>query len=171
MKLDWLKTIAPTVAAALGGPLAGVAVEVLGRVLGMEAATIDDIQQELQSGQLSGEQLAAIKQAELELKAKEQELGFKFEELVFKDIADARAREVAVKDNTNRVLAYGVIGAFIAMVGATLAGWTKVDSVLAGTLIGYLSAKAEQVLAYYFGSTKGSADKTALIAKAASKTN
>ena len=59
-----------------------------------------------------------------------------------------------------------MVGAFIAMVGATLAGFAKVESVLAGTLVGYLSAKCEQVLAYYFGSSKGSEQKSALLAAA-----
>ena len=82
------------------------------------------------------------------------------------DVKSAREREVRVKDNVNRILAYSVVGAFIAMVGATLLGYAKVDSVLAGTLVGYLSAKCEQVLAYYFGSSRGSQEKTAMLAKA-----
>jgi len=53
------------------------------------------------------------------------------------------------------------------LVGATLLGAAKVDGALAGTLVGYLSAKAEQVLAYYFGSTAGSARKTELLAQSA----
>lgn len=167
--MDWLKTLAPTVASVLGGPLAGLAVDALGKAFGWEEATTEKVNEVLQSGNLSGDQLAAIKKAEMDLKAQEQELGFKFEELAFKDVADARNREVQVKDHTNRNLAYFVIAAFIAVVIATLLGWTKAESVLAGTLIGYLSAKAEQVLAYYFGSTKGSADKTAAMAKAMEK--
>jgi hypothetical protein len=63
-------------------------------------------------------------------------------------------------------LAYAVVGGFLALVGSTLLGFANVDSALAGTLVGYLSAKAEQVLAYYFGSTRGSAEKTALLARA-----
>lgn len=162
--MDFLKTLAPTLATLLGGPLAGLAVDLLGPKLGITNATKDKITAALQNGQLSGEQIVAIKQAELEAKAKEDELGFKFTELEFKDLDSARQREMAVKDNTNKVLAYTIVGAFIAMIGATLLGWAKVDSALAGTLVGYLSAKAEQVCAYYFGSTKGSADKTRLLA-------
>ena len=56
--------------------------------------------------------------------------------------------------------------AAVTLVGSPATTQAQVDSVLAGTLVGYLSAKAEQVLAYYFGSTKGSADKTALLADA-----
>lgn len=162
--MDWLKTIAPTLATVLAGPLAGLAVEAIGSAIGITDATKDKINDALQTGQLSGEQIVALKQAEIDMKTKEQEFGFKFEELVFKDRDSARQREMAVKDNTNKILAYTIVGSFVAMVTGTLMGWAKVDSVLAGTLVGYLSAKAEQVLAYYFGSTKGSADKTKLLA-------
>ena len=162
--MEWLANIAPTLATALGGPLAGLAVEAVGSAMGWTDTTKEKVQDLLQAGTLNGEQLTAVKRAELDLQAREQELGFKFEELVFKDRDSARTREAAVKDNTNRILAYVVVGSFIAMVASVLLGTAKVDGVLAGTLVGYLSAKAEQVLAYYFGSTKGSADKTALLA-------
>lgn len=82
------------------------------------------------------------------------------------DRKSARERQTATKDHTNTVLAYTVVGAFIAMIGATLLGYAKVESVLAGTLVGYLSAKAEQVLAYYFGSSKSSDRKTELLSQA-----
>ena len=165
MNMDWLKTIAPTVATALGGPLAGLAVDALGKAFGWEESTTEKVQELLASGQLNADQIAAIKVAEMDLIKHERELGFKFDELLIKDRDSARQREAAVKDNTNKVLAYVVVGAFIAMVASILMGWSKAESVMAGTLVGYLSAKAEQVLAYYFGSTKGSADKTALIAR------
>lgn len=167
--MDWLKTIAPTLATLLGGPLAGLAVDILSPKLGITDATKDKITEVLQNGQLTGDQIVAVKQAELDAKAKEDELGFKFSELEFKDIDSARNREIQVKDNTNRILAFTIVGSFIAMVAATLMGYAKVESVLAGTLVGYLSAKAEQVLAYYFGSTKGSADKTKLLANSVQK--
>lgn len=162
--MEWLKTLAPTVATALGGPLAGLAVDAVGKAFGWEDSTKEKVEA-LLAGPLTGEQIAAIKVAELELVKHERELGFKFEELIHKDRDSARQREMAVKDNTNRVLAYTVVGSFIAVVGATLLGYARIESALAGTLVGYLSAKAEQVLAYYFGSTKGSADKTALLAR------
>lgn len=164
MDLSWLKTVAPTVAGVLGGPLAGLAVEAIGSAFGWADATKEKVEAALTNGQLSGEQLLQLKQAELLLLEKERELGFKFAELDIRDRESARNREASVKDNTNKVLAYTVVGAFVALVAGTLMGWARVDSALAGTLVGYLSAKAEQVLAYYFGSTKGSADKTALLA-------
>ncbi len=164
--MEWLKNIAPTIATALGGPLAGVAVDAVGAALGWKDATKEKVVEALSRGQLTGDQVLALKQAELELKGKEQELGFKFAELDIRDRDSARQREMSVKDNTNTILAFTVVGAFVALVAGTMLGLAKVDTVLAGTLVGYLSAKAEQVLAYYFGSTKGSAAKTLLLAHA-----
>jgi nucleoside diphosphate kinase len=167
MDMTWLKTLAPTVASALGGPLAGMAVTAIGSALGWQDATQEKITDLLQSGQLTGEQIAAIKIAELELKTHESDNGFKFSELEIRDRDSARGREIQVKDNTNKILAFVIVGAFIIVVITTMMGWTKAESVLAGTLIGYLSAKAEQVLAYYFGSTQSSARKTELISQSA----
>lgn len=167
--MDWLKSIAPTIFTALGGPLAGLAVEAVGSAFGWQDATKEKVQQVLSAGQLSGEQLLQLKQAELELAAKEQELGFRFAELDIRDRDSARQREMSVKDSTNQILAFSVVGAFIALVAGTMLGWAKVDSALAGTLVGYLSAKAEQVLAYYFGSTRGSDAKTAAMARMSEK--
>ena len=169
--MDWtsiLRTLAPTVASALLGPLGGIAVAAIGSALGVSDATQEKIATAIQSGQITPEQLGKLKELELQYQNDEKERGFKYAELAFKDVDSARNREVLTKDNTNNTLAFVIIGAFIAMVGATLMGWAKADSVLAGTLIGYLSAKAEQVLSYYFGSNKDSSRKTELIAQSPS---
>jgi hypothetical protein len=60
-------------------------------------------------------------------------------------------------------LAILIVSAFIGVVIATLGGFAVIDSVLAGTLIGYLSAKAEQVVNFYFGSSAGSQRKDEMI--------
>lgn len=81
------------------------------------------------------------------------------------DRASARVMQTGVRSFTVPVLAYTIVGAFVAMVAGTLLGYAKVDSVLAGTLVGYLSAKCEQVVGFYFGSSKGSEDKNVLLAQ------
>jgi hypothetical protein len=98
-----------------------------------------------------------------------EEFSVKRQEIEQKDRESARQREVGTKDGVNRTLAYIIVVAFLGVIIATLAGWSKADSVLAGTLIGYLSAKAEQVLSYYFGSTHSSAEKNSIIATMSKK--
>ncbi len=162
---DFLKSVAPTIASALLGPLGGVAVAGLGKILGIDSATTESVSKAISDGRITPEQLAEIQKLELQYQNDEKERGFKYAELEVKDVDSARNREIQTKDNTNKILAFTIVGAFIAMVGATLLGYAKVESVLAGTLVGYLSAKAEQVLAYYFGSNRDSHRKTELLAQ------
>ena len=82
--MEALKSLAPTVAAALGGPLAGLAVEALSNVFGWKDATKEKVESIL-NGPLSSEDRARILEAEANLKIREKELGFKFEELAVKD--------------------------------------------------------------------------------------
>lgn len=163
MDLSFLKQVIPTIATAFGGPLAGVAAGFVAEKLNLSDKTIDNV-----TNLIAGappEQLIELKKIDAELKKFFAELGIRELQLENADRDSARNREIQVKDGVNTVLAYTVVGGFMAVVGATLLGYAKIESVLAGTLIGYLSAKAEQVLAYYFGSTKGSADKTKLLVR------
>jgi hypothetical protein len=74
--------------------------------------------------------------------------------------------QVATKSYLVPSLAIIVVTSFVGVVISTLAGFSTIDSVMAGTLIGYLSAKADQVLSFFFGSTAGSQRKTELLSKA-----
>ena len=165
--MEWLniiKSVAPTVASALGGPLAGIAVSALGSLFGISEPTQEKLKDFIEKGQLSGEMIVQMKEMELKYKNEESERNFKYAELEFKDVDSARRREVETKDRTNSILAYTIVAAFIVTSVCVLAGLAEVESVLAGTIIGYISAKCEQVLAYYFGSTRSSARKTEIIA-------
>lgn len=164
-----LKTVAPWLATAVTGPLGGLAVDAIGNALGLETKTVDAVKDAFKAP-MTPEQMLALKNADYQfqkdMKALDIDSLEKLAELDFKDRDSARNRQIQTKDGTNTVLAYTVVGAFIAMVGSVLLGYSKVDSVLAGTLVGYLSAKCEQVLAYYFGSSRGSDRKTELMANA-----
>ena len=76
--IDTLEKLAPTVASCLGSPVAGMAVGALESALGMSE---DVVKQTVESGKLTGDQVVAIQQAELALKAKAQELGIDFAKL------------------------------------------------------------------------------------------
>jgi hypothetical protein len=161
--MDWLKTIAPTVATALGGPLAGMAVSAVSKALGCDP---DEVQGIISSNKLTAEQVASIQLAELELKKQAQSMGLDFAKLTVEDRKSARDMQIATKSMLVPSLAILIVSAFIGVVIATLGGFAVVDSVLAGTLIGYISAKAEQVVNFYFGSSAGSQAKTELLSKA-----
>jgi hypothetical protein len=70
--MDWLAQVAPTIATALGGPLAGLAVEAISKAIGVDPKDVKDT---IADGKLTAEQLSSIKQAEIQMQARAQELG------------------------------------------------------------------------------------------------
>ena len=161
--MEWLKTLAPTIATCLAGPLAGMGVAALAKAIGCEPHEVENV---ISTGKLTSEQVASIQLAELELKKQAQSMGLDFAKLTVEDRKSARDMQIATKSMLVPSLAILIVSAFIGVVIATLGGFAVVDSVLAGTLIGYISAKAEQVVNFYFGSSAGSKEKTDLLAKA-----
>jgi hypothetical protein len=138
-------------------------VAALAKAIGVEP---EQVQEVISSGKLTSDQVAAIQLAELELKKQAQSMGLDFAKLVVEDRKSARDMQIATKSMLVPSLAILIVSAFIGVVIATLGGFAVVDSVLAGTLIGYISAKAEQVVNFYFGSSAGSKEKTELLSKA-----
>jgi hypothetical protein len=118
---------------------------------------------------------AVEKAKEFELTHQETMLGLKLKAdaderaAMVADRGSARTMQISTRAITVPVLAFCIVGSFIAMVGATLLGYSHVESALAGTLVGYLSAKCEQVVGFYFGSSKGSEDKNVLLANSTPK--
>lgn len=165
MNLDWLKTIAPTIATALGGPIAGTAVAVLGDVLGISEPTKETIAKVLADGKLTPEQLASVKAAELTFKTRLAELGVELENISAKDRDSARTMQI----NTQSIVPAAL--ATIVVVAWGLIQWYVLTNVvetsmrdLVGRLLGTLDAALMLVLSFYFGSSASSKDKDKLIA-------
>lgn len=166
MAFDWkslLGTVAPTIATALGGPLAGLATKGIIGALGLgDGAGEAEI-----SAALSGatpDQLLAVKKADQQFKLDMERIGVDLERIAADDRNSARDREKTVKDATPKVLATVIIGGFLGTVFFVLAGYVEglkdpLTAALVGTLIGYVSAKADQVVSYYFGSSASSKAK------------
>lgn len=162
--MEWLKKIAPTAATLLGGPLAGLAVELLGPALGMKDATVDAVKDTLTKGQLTGEQIAALKQAEIALGVRVKELDIDLERIHASDRDSARRREIEVKDYVPGILAFCITVGFFGVLGYMLRmplPDTGRDALL--VMLGALGGAWGSVVAYYFGSSSGSASKNALI--------
>ena len=171
---DVIGAVAPTLATALGGPLAGAAVKTLSNVLlGHENGSQDDLSTAI--GMASPEMLAKIKQAEADFQVRMRELDIDVDRIAAADRDSARRRETSSGDAwTPRVIGALTLLAFIWSVWAVLSGYVQGMSDPAivgiiGTLIGYVSAKADQVVSYYFGSSSGSKEKTQAMSDALSK--
>ena len=171
--IDVVKKAFPFISAAasLGGPIGIMAAAVVGKAIGADKApdpTPDGVANAIAAAIGDPAQRAALVKAEQDFQLQMAELGYKnaadLEATAEEDRASARNREIQVKDWMPKLLGSGVVAGFLASVFLILSGRAKVDSVLAGTLIGYLSAKSELVLSYYFGSSAGSDRKTEIIA-------
>lgn len=157
-----LGVVAPGLATAVGGPLAGAATRAILSALGLDPESAPEVAAQAVKN-ATPEQLLALKQADQAFAVQMRQLDISVDKMSYDDTASARAREMAVRDVTPRAMGSVTLLAFFAATGAVLLGYAHADTVLAGTLIGYMSAKAEQVLAYYFGSSAGSQSKDMLL--------
>jgi len=153
--LDTLEKLAPTVASALGSPVAGMAVGALESALGMSG---DDVQKTIETGKLTGEQVAAIQQAELAIKAKAQELGLDFAKLGNEDRASARQMQTTVKSWIPSFLAIivtvGFFGILVGLMTGKIEQAAEVD-----IMLGSLGTAWTGIIAFYFGSSASSQAK------------
>lgn len=78
-------------------------------------------------------------------------------------------------DPVRGLLSFIIIIGFLGAAWIVLKGEIKTTDptfvALIGTIIGYLSAKSDQVISYHFGSTKGSSDKDKALAQAVTNSN
>lgn len=165
--MDWLKSIAPTAATLLGGPLAGMAVDAIGKAIGIPDATKDQVKAALSSGTLNAEQMAALKQAEADLVVKVKQLDIDMEKVHAGDRASAR--DMAVK--TGDVWTPRVIAGIVFLVWGAI-NWKLFNGTISGDMrelvaraLGTLDATLMAVVYYYFGSSAGSKEKTSSIAE------
>jgi len=168
--MDWLatlKTVAPTVASALFGPMGAVAVASVGELLGLSDATKDKISEIIQSGQVTPEQLGKLKELELEYQNNEKERGFRYAELSFKDRDSAR--QASVSGGTQKMLFWLSLVLLVLTIGTEIAvlfyGYPdKTPEIIVGRVLGLMDAVAMLVLSYWYGTTNGSAIKNELLA-------
>ncbi len=154
--------------ASFGGPLGTMAASAVGNALGVDkvGSSHDAIAAAIAGA--TPEQMVQLKQAEADMQVKLQQMGFahaeELEKLAVEDRESARNLQISTKGRTAPILAWIIVLSFVAACGAILHGWAKVDSVMAGTLVGYLAANSNQVISYFFGSSAGSDRKTELLA-------
>lgn len=164
--MDWLKTIAPTIATAMGGPLAGMAVDAIGNALGMKDATKEQVKDLLASGTLTSDQMASIKQADATLKVRMKELEIDMEKVHAGDRNSAR--EMAAKTGdvwTPRLMAIVVFAVWGAVNYKLFNGTINGDMrELVARALGTLDAVLMAVIYYYYGSSSSSAAKTEAMA-------
>jgi hypothetical protein len=161
--LNIVGAVAPSIATALGGPLAGVAVRSICGAFGLP----EDTPASAVSAAVVGatpDQLLALKQADNAFAAQMKQLDVDFAKLSQADVASARQREVAVHDSTPAVLAYALtLGFFGLLCLMIFHGLPSENAGALNILLGALGTGWIQSIAYYFGSTYGSKTKDAML--------
>lgn len=162
-----LKTVAPWIGTALGGPLGGMAVEAAANALGLSEKTTDSLKQAI--GGATPEQMLALKQADQAFALQMQALGFKqvvdLESLVVADRKDARGMQVSTRSRMPAVLSVAVTVGFLGLLTGMMLGVLKAsDSEALLLMLGSLGAAFGAVIAFWFGTTNSSQGKTEMIA-------
>jgi hypothetical protein len=156
---DWLKQIAPTIATALGGPLAGLAVDAVSKAIGIDPK---DVQSTISEGKLSAEQIASIKQAEIAMAARAQELGLDFEKLAVDDRKSARDMQEKTQSWIPGAMAIIVtVGFFGILIGLMMETLKTSEALM--LMLGSLGTAWTGIIAFYFGSSAGSQKKDELL--------
>jgi hypothetical protein len=163
---DIIGAVAPTLATALGGPLAGVAVSALSdKLLGKGDGTADEVGAAIVAG--GPDALAKIKAADQAFAVQMRQLDVDVDRLHQADRASARDRESRAGDSwTPRLLALLVTAGFFGVLGWLLtAGKPETGGDALLVMLGGLGGAWTAIIAYYFGSSAGSQAKTELMAR------
>jgi hypothetical protein len=159
--MDWLKQIAPTIATALGGPLAGMAVSAISKAIGVDEKDVGNL---IKDNKLTADQIAQVKIAEIELQKQANELGLNFEALAVDDRKSAREMQATTRSIVPPLLAASVTVGFFAILGGMMFGKMSVaDNTALTMMLGSLGTAWTGIIAYYFGSSAGSQAKTELL--------
>jgi membrane-bound ClpP family serine protease len=155
-----LGQLAPTIATALGGPLAGVAVKTLSNALfGHEDATEDQISDAMASA--TPDQLAAIKKIDADFKVQMKSLDIDLERISAGDRDSARQMQRETKDWVPKVLAIVItLGFFGILIWMLLKGMPQTGTEALLMMLGALGTAWTGVINFYYGSSAGSKAKT-----------
>ncbi len=163
MSFDWksiIKTVAPTLATALGGPLAGIATKAVSdSLLGKPEGTDDEIAAAITAG--GPDALQKLRAADQQFSIEMKKLDIDLEKIAADDRNSARDREKSIKDRTPAIIALasfaGFFGVLTLLVFKEIPAGAK-DALM--IMLGALGGIVTSITAYYYGSSAGSAAKS-----------
>ena len=157
--------IAPQLAQALGGPLAGAAVErISGALFGIENADEESINDALKGA--SPEQITALRRADIEFHRLLRETTIEQARIDAADRANARAHQQITKDRTPSIIGALIILGFFVVLGVMVAHRLPTGAETEfSIMLGALATMTAAVVNYFFGSSAGSKEKTRLMTR------
>tara|TARA_R110002096_G_scaffold315227_3_gene509456 strand:- start:6649 stop:7143 length:495 start_codon:yes stop_codon:yes gene_type:complete len=158
MSSSWKETlaaVAPTLATALGGPLAGTAVAIIGRkLLGVDNASEDDIAAALIGADPS--ELLKLKDADHQFKKDMKALNVQ-------DRNSARKLAIDTTILPQVLLSSIYTTGYFWLMAMLISGDVSIPADISGmvmALIGVMTAAQAQIMNFWFGSSSGSKEKT-----------
>jgi hypothetical protein len=172
-KLNWKSTlgaVAPALATALGGPMAGMAAGVAVKALGLqdhgEASNIESVAAAVASGDPNV--FLKLREAEQEYLLEMERLGLEHEKVHATDRGSARdmAAKTGVAPQVVLSTVY-TVGYFWLLYELTAGEITISADIkpLVNTLMGVMTAAQVQIMNFWFGSSAGSKQKTQVMAR------
>ena len=141
--------VAPTLGTAIGGPMGGMAANMIADVLGVPNDQ-KSIEQAIQNA--TPEQMLELKKAEQAFEVQMKELDVDVFEL---EIADKQnARSMFSKDWTARIIGVATIAGFLGYIFlVTLQPPEQNSEALINLVLGYLGGLASAIISFYFGAS------------------
>lgn len=154
-----LKTVAPTIATAVGGPMGGVAMKFLAdKFVGGDTGKVEDF---LLAA--NPEQLAQLKLADMEFQKEMKKLDIDLEQIATEDRASARdlakTKGFMPQVIMSGVYTFGYFGIIWAFMQGYIAVPDQYSSMFTG-MLGVLGAAQIQIINFWFGSSAGSKAKS-----------
>lgn len=164
---EYVGPVAPMIGSLVGGPAGGAVGTLIASALGVEDNPIA-IEDELRR---NPDALLKIKELELTHKVEFEKLTLEDTKVRLLDTQDARHAEIErMKAGGSNEFMYYLAGAivcgfFLVIIGLFFKAIPDASKDVAYILLGTLGAEFGQVVRYFFGSSKGSSDKTAMLMK------
>tara|TARA_R110001606_G_C15032375_1_gene611204 strand:- start:89 stop:562 length:474 start_codon:yes stop_codon:yes gene_type:complete len=146
--------VAPTIGTALGGPMGGMAMNMVSQALGCKNNP-KDVEKAVQNA--TPEQLVELKKLDNDFEVKMKELDVDLFALETADIQSARS--MFSKDWTARIIGIVVIGGFMGYIFlVTIQPPEQNSEALINLVLGYLGGLASAIISFYFGASHTSDD-------------
>ena len=170
MQADWIsvvRSVAPSLATALGGPLAGAATAAVSdAIFGKNDASEEEISEAL--SRPDSDTLLKLREADHAFQKEMASMQVDLERIAAADRSDARTRDIASKDGMTALIGLLVTVGFFGLLSALVFYEPPVTNAEAlYIMLGSLGTAFTGIVTYYFGSSVGSKQKTDLFAAAA----
>lgn len=169
--MDFLKTLAPLIGTALGGPFGGIAASFIADKLGIPDKTVSAVTDLLKSGTMTPEQVVGVRMAEMDMQKFMDENKLKREQLAYADVQGARDMFTATHSLTPSILTWIIVTLTLSAECALLFNQIPpgADPIIIGRVLGTMDSALVMVLGFWFGANSGSARTKELLAQASLK--